>query len=393
MHLWTTPDEAVKLYRESQDELLGRRFAALPYRNPDAGNPVDAAEFLSHVDALDSSLGGVVYACYPAARRREDLRREAVARLRMWAWATLKGHDNLHSAYQALRVDGESVRLLGFDGGLPSYETLRCLVNERLTPDLMTMLQQAVLADMKRLRPSLGRVQVQDCTPHEALRRDDSTPYNPHYQVRMHRLELRWDAEHAVLLDHQFYHGNANESRWLNVMTGRLGDLCLAPEILVVDNGYAGFANHAYHGARGIRVLHRNQESWCVDEPGSLADVQKRYASHWKHPDWRAAPLDAQLRFLYQHGSDADRQAVGRYLRDTSLTNLAPEMDALRSQMRAQNEGLNAELKQLPLRPQRGGALWLLRRALACTLTLFLVQWTRLRHGATKNLCRTAYIV
>lgn len=391
MHLWDTPDELVKSYRERHDVELGA-FRVAAFRNPGPDHPVDAAEFLCHLDG--ARLVSLVCACYPAAKWRPDLQREGAARIRAWAWMALKGHDNLHSGYQALCADPETVRMLGFERGLPCYETMRYFAHERLTQLRLAGLERAILADMKARCPSLGDTQVEDCTPHEALRRDESAPYNGHYKVRMHRLDLRWDANHAALLGHQFYHGNAHESRWLNVMTTRTLRAGLAPKILVVDNGYAGFANHAFHGHRGIQLVHRAQESWTVNEGAARAEIEKRWTHHWRRPDWsRDPPWKDKLRVLIVHGTPSDQEAVGRWMRDSSLTQRNSEVEALRSQMRAQNEGLNAELKRLPLRPQRGGALWQLRRVLACTMTLFLVQWTRLIQGVTHNLCRTAYIV
>lgn len=393
MHLWDTPDEAVKSYRERMDwELEDSRVPG--WENPGPTIPVDAARFLAGLDVAAPGVLDVLVACYPAARFNAGMMHKAGTRLRFWAWTALKGHNNLHSGYQALLVNADAQRLLGFEGRLPCYETLRRFAYELLTPDRAKALKTAILQDMKRLAPDLGKRQVQDCTPHEALRRDEAAPYNPHYKVAMHRLELRWDPDREALLADQFFNGIAHENQWANHLTNRLVKVGLRPESLTTDNGYSGFHNQAHHWRLGIKLIHKAQDSWVIDVEAAGREVERRYKQHWHHRDWhRNAPWERKLRLLHDHGSNQDREAVGRWLRDHELTHRPQGQEAQRQQLRAQNEGLNAELKRLPLRPQRQGALWQLRRVLACTLTLALVQWNRLLHGATKNLCRTAYIV
>ncbi len=84
-----------------------------------------------------------------------------------------------------------------------------------------------------------------------------------------------------------------------------------------------------------------------------------RYRKGWKHPDYRAdAPLDARLRLLVERatepdGNPQDLEAVGRYVRDRDVANRTPEQAAITRRHRSQNEGLNAELKTLPLAPTR----------------------------------------
>jgi hypothetical protein len=386
-------DDLVRNYRHHQEWQLEDAKDSGRFTNPSPGNPVDAADFLRHLDLDVPGIRAVLQECYPRARERPDLFAQGFARLRFYVWATLKLKGNLHGAYQAIRCDAKAQAQLGFSS-LPCYETLRLFGYELLTPDRVARLQAFILRDMRRMAPNLGHEQVQDCTPHEATRRDEQAPFNGHYKVRMRRLELRWDPILEALLTHQMYAGNAHESRWLNIFTERLYKEGLSPKILTIDNGYAGFENHAFHGSQTITLVHRAQDSWVVDFPAAQAEVNRRFAALWQQPGWhRGMDLQHRLRFLIKHGSPSDREAAGRCYRDQALATRTPPEEAQRRQRRAENEGLNAELKRLPLRPQRQGALWSLRRVLACTLTLFVVQWTRLLHGIRGGLCRTAYIV
>jgi len=365
-----------------------------PFENPSPGHCVLAAELLTHLDLDSPGIRQVLKEAYPYLDHNPGLKEEVHARVRAWAWMTLKGFNRLAPAHRALRQDLDAQRLLGFHDRFPCYDTFRELFHERLKGIVHERLLDALLVEQRRILPTLGDVQVEDATPLEARRREQEAPFNPHYETRMMKGELRWDPVHeALLVDHGF-DGLAHEGHELTPLTQRLGRLGFTRGDLTVDGAYTSFQNIAYQWRAGVRLRYRAQEPWKVDAPAALEDVLRRYQAHREDPAFLAdAPLDAKLRFLVDHGSPHDVDAVGRYLRDTNLTTSTPTDEALVSKRRNENEGLNAELKRLPLAPARCGTRELLRREQACALALHLVQLTRLQHGVTTGLCRVSYIL
>jgi len=389
-------DAAIRRFRTASDRLLSGRPSArwTSFTDPGEGNAVPAAEFLSHLKLDLPEVNAVLREAYPYLERNGGLKRGAHARLRAGAWMALRGHNQLRAGVKALGKDEEAQRLLGFSDGLPHYDTFRELFHERLTGKRFDRLVDALLREQKRLEPDLGKRQEQDATPVEARRREEKVPYHPHYKARMHKLELRWDAEHEALLVHQFYHGLAFEGKWLVPLTKRVRRAGIRGESLTVDGSYTSFVLIAWHWRHDLPLKYRRQEGWAVDEEEAREDVERRFQRWWEHAEFPArASWEAKLRFLVDHGSPHDGEAVGRWLRDHEVTQQTDDEQRLVKRGRSANEGLNAELKRLPLYPARRGAREMLRRAQACVLTLHTVQLTRLQNGVREHLCRTADIV
>jgi len=387
-------ESAVNRYRNAATQLLAGLPAPRAFENPEEGRSVLAADYLSHLDLDKPAINRVLKEAYPYLDHVPGLKRDVHARVRFIAWMTLRGFNQLASAHRTLQHDVDAQRLLGFHERLPCYDTLREFVHERLSGCVLDQLLTELLVEQRRLLPDLGRVQVQDATPLEARRREDEAPYNPHYGVRMMKNELRWDVAHEALLTQQFYDGLAHEGQWLTPLTLRLVEAGIQHASLTVDGGYTSFHNIALQWRHGVVLSYRVQEGWKPDREVALADVLKRYQTHRTNASFLVeASLDAKLRFLVDHGSEHDVEAVGRYLRDTYLADRTPGQEALVKSHRSQNEGLNAEYKRLPVAPARRGTQELLRRSQACSLTLHLVQLCRLQHGVTTHLCRTANIL
>lgn len=227
-----------------------------------------------------------------------------------------------------------------------------------------------------------------------AGRRDEEAPYNGHYKVRMRKLELRWDATHEALLADQYAPATSDEEPYLRLLTDRLEPTGIHAQTLYVDNGYTCFQTHADQHRRGTHLVHRPQDDWAVCEPMARAEVEKRVQAHWQDEGFPVeGSWDARVRFLYDHGSDTDRDAIGRWVRDRMLSTQTPQEAATLREHRSQNEALNAEAKRLPLDPPRRGGRCQYQRVLACTVTLHLVQLTRLQNGVKERLCRTTHIV
>lgn len=378
------------------DELTSAPLYGTPveFEDPGPGNSVPAEVFLHHLDLDTPGINRVLRGVYPYLDRNEGLKEEVHARVRFLAWMELKQHRYVHRAYNALVNDPDAQAWLGFQEGLPCYDTIREFVNERLDPATRERLIAVLVQEQVKRCPGLGVEQVQDMTPVEARRDDASAPYSPHYECRMHRLDLRWDIHHEALLVHQFYHGLAHEGRWLVPLTVKLDAAGAASGVVVVDNGYASMPNIAHSWRSGHRLVYEAQDAWRIDAGAARRDVAKRYQTHWEHPSFMVdASFEARLRFLVDHGSDRDTEAVGRYLRDAQVEAWSSQDEEARRKHRNHNEALNAELKRLVLYPVRRGVHWMHRRVTACLITMHLVQLTRLQHGVTRGLCRIANIL
>lgn len=389
-------DTAIRRFRTDTDRLLAGRPSArwTPFVNPGEGQPVPAAEFLSHLDPDTPEVNEVLRRAFPYFDRRAGLKAALHARLRALAWMTLRMHNRLLPAYKALQQDEEAQRLLGFPDGLPCYDTFREMYHERLAGGRFQRLKDAMLREEKRIEDTLGDDQVEDATPDEARRREERAPYHPHYGVRMHKLEVRWDPEHEAILADQFYHGLAHEGKWLKPLTRRVERAGIKGKRLTVDGSYTSFALIAWHWRHGQPLKYRRQEAWVVDEEEARAAVERRFERHWKDAEFPVgASWEERLRFLVNHGSPQDVEAVGRWVRDHELSTQTEEGAKAVKQSRSENEGFNAELKRLPFFPARRGAREMLRRVQACTFTLHAVQLTRLQNGVRAHLCRTADIV
>lgn len=387
-------ESAVSRYRNASTQLLAGHGVPREFENPEQGRSVRAAEFLHHLNLDTPKIDRVLKQAYPYLDHVPGLKQEVHARVRFIAWMTLRRFNQLAPAHRAVRLDLDAQQLLGFHEGLPCYDTLREFIHERLSGHVLDQLLTELLVEQRRLLPDLGSVQVEDATPLEARRREDEAPFNPHYGVRMMKAELRWDVPHEALLTQQFYDGLAHEGQWLTPLTLRLVEAGIQRASATIDGGYTSFHNIALQWRHGTVLSYRSQEGWTSDREAALAGVLKRYQTHRTHPSFLVeATLEAKLRFLIDHGSEHDIEAVGRYLRDDYLGKRTADEDALVKSHRSQNEGLNAEYKRLPITPARRGKRELLRRAQACSLTLHLVQLTRLQHGVATHLCRTANIL
>lgn len=363
------------------------------FSNPEPGNTVPAAVFLHHLDPDKPSINRVLKQAYPYLEHRPDLKHRVHARVKFLAWVTIKGYDRILPAYNALIADEQAPELLGFTQGIPAYDTLRECINDRLPP-VMDRLMQTLLAEQKRLLDTLGNQQAQDATPSRAARFEDDCPYNGHREYEMHKAELGWDAEHEALLAQQYYHGTAHEAQLLLPINQRLTDAGIEQGTLTVDGSYTSFELIAESWEQGFELRFKEQAHWTIDAQAAREDLDKRYNEHWRHEAYHGnASIENKARFLVRHGDVHDCEAVGRWLRDRQIEELTLDEVEVRRWIRSRNEAWHVHVKRLPFEPAWQGQVEMLRRFWACCLTLHLVQLTRVQHGVSEGLCRTAHIV
>jgi len=72
---------------------------------------------------------------------------------------------------------------------------------------------------------------------------------------------------------------------------------------------------------------------------GARADVDRRFQRHWRDEGFpRDAPWEERLRFLFDHGSERDVEAVGRWLRDHEIMSRTEEGSKAVKGGRSKNE-------------------------------------------------------
>lgn len=391
-------DQAIQTHRSRTNQQLqdaGNPFNKLgppEFSNPQPGNTVPAAVFLHHLDLDTPRINRVLKQAYPYLERNTGLKAQVHARTKFLAWMTIKGYDRIQPAYNALLADENAPELLGFVK-IPAYDTLRECINDRLPP-VMDKLMHVLLCEQKRLLDTLGDEQAEDATPMPAARWEDDCPYNGYRECEMHNTELRWDAGHEALLAQQYYHGTAHEAQFLVPINHRLKDAGIGRGELTVDGSYTGLLLIAASWEMGFKLRFKRQKGWRIGAQAAREDIERRYNEAWGHaaydPD---AGIENKARFLVRHGSEHDREAVGRWLRDRQVEALTEEDARARRWIRSNNEGWNGHIKRLPFEPRCKGQLEMLRRFWACCLTVHLVQLTRIQHGVEDGLCRTAHIV
>jgi hypothetical protein len=332
---------------------------------------------------------------YPYLDRNRHLKRDVYARLKGLAWMALKGFTDLYPGYRALQKDAGAQQRLGFRvNAFPCYDTFRVLQNNVLNGILLEELLNMLLEEQVAHHPQLGEHQAEDATPLEARRRDRVAHYNPHYGVRMYKLDLRWDIHTEALLTQQFTHGLGHEGHHLPILTQRLEKAGVNGLTLTVDNNYVSFHHIALQWRHGTPLQFKPQQEWQPNPEKSHEGVLKRYQKHWRHPQFLPhASLEAKLRWLIDHGTPNDLDAVGRYLRDHQLHERTETEQSHVQYARSRNEALNHELKRLPWQPTRKGIREAHHRANLCCLFLHMVQITRLQNGVRTGLCLTAHIL
>jgi len=354
---------------------------------------VPAAVFLHHLDLDKPKINRVLEHAYPDLDRIHDLKDRVHARVKFLVWMTLKGHDRILPAYNALLTDEQAPELLGFTQGIPAYDPLRECINDRL-PCVMDRLMRALLAEQKCLLDTLGDEQAEDATPSRAARWENDCPYNGHRETEMHKAELRWDAQREALLAQQYYHGTASEGQFLLPTNQRLIDAGIEQGTITVDGSYTSFELIATSWEQGFALRFKQQAHWTINVEDAREDVGKRYNEHWRHEAYHGdAGLEQKAVFLVRHGDEHDLEAVGRWLRDRQMEGLGEDEVARRRWIRSGTEAWHGHVKRLPFEPERRGQREMLRRFWACCLTLHVVQLTRVQHGVSEGLCRTAHIV
>lgn len=397
-HVHYNVEEQIQQFRDRVNaELADPRIEKTPdppgFTNPTRGNPVQAARYLSWLN-LDHPLINEVFRNHWPYYTRRTMAPKLRARFKWLVWSILDGHPNPHRARNALLADAEAQALLGFETGVPGYDTLNEFWKWATSPVNAHQLMDAFTKILHRHLDDLGQDQVEDAVPYRSLRDDDSAPYNGHYKCQMHKAEARWCTKHDAFLIGALAYGTFNEVAWSPPFTRRIKRLGLTTKRLTIDRAYPSYNAIANHVLANVHLGYHASNHWTIDEEAAREDVAKRYNKHWEHEAYVAtAPVHRKARFLIEHGSDADREAGAKWVRDHYLETRDDEEAARVSRERSRNEGYHPDLHRVLLEPDRRGMDRMVGLCMAAFLSLHAIQLCRAQNGVTTGLCMTGSIL
>lgn len=316
-----------------------------------------AGLFLSWLD-LDHPLFNQIFRDAWPYVDRNTLGPRLRARVKWLVWSILNGYNNPHNARKQLLEDSDAQRRLGFtaSGGVPGYDTLNAFWQWATTPTNTHALIDAFVQLLDRHLDELGHDTVEDAIPYRSRRGDEDAPFNGHYKTRMHKPEARWCTTHDCFLVGALSYGTHPEASWSGPLTRRLQRAGVTLKRLTVDRAYPTYAALVEHHVENVALAYHPAKHWAIEADGAREEVDKRYNQHWEHPAYLTeASLEHKARFLVDHGSDADKEAAGKWIRDAYLEQRDEAEKARVGRARSLNESYNTDLHRVLLHPDRRG--------------------------------------
>lgn len=397
-HVEYNVDAQIQRFRDDlQAQFTDPRIEKTPdppgFTNPTPDNPVQAARYLAWLD-LDHPLINEIFRNHWPYYDRRTMGPKLRARFKWLAWSILQGHRNPHRARNALLADEDAQHLLGFTSGLPGYDTMNQFWKWATSPVHAHRLIDAFVQLLHRHLDDLGTDQVEDAVPYRSLRDDEDAPYHGKYKCCMHKAEARWCTKHDAFLIGALAYGTFNEVAWSPPLTRRVKRLGLTVKRLTIDRAYPSYKAIGCHVLSNVHLAYHPARHWNINEEDARAAVHKRYNEHWKHEAFvPSAAIDRRARFLIEHGSDEDREAGAKWVRDHYLETRETEEGARVSRERARNEGYHPDLHRVLLEPDRRGMKRMIGLCMAGFLVLHAIQLCRVQHGVTTGLCVTGSIL
>lgn len=378
-------------------ELADPRIEKTPdppgFTNPTLDNPVQAARFLSWLDLDHPLINEIFQEAWPYYDRR-TMGPTLRARFKWLVWSILRGYPNPHRARNALLADEDAQRLLGFTGSVPGYDTMNAFWKWATRPVNAHRLMDTFTKILHRHFEDLGHDQAEDAIPYRSLRDDDSAPYNGHYKCQMHKAEARWCTKHDAFLIGALSYGTFNEVAWSPPFTRRIKRLGLTVKRLTIDRAYPSYEAITDHVLENVHLGYHACKHWTIDAQAAKADVDKRYNEHWEHTAYMSnVPTHRKARFLIEHGSETDREAGAKWVRDDYLETRDEDEAARVSRERSGNESYHPDLHRVLLEPDRRGMDRMVGLCMAAFLVLHAVQLCRAQHDVSTGLCSTRSIL
>ena len=286
------------------------------FDNPAPDNPVDAGEFLSHLD-----LGGLRDWLWSRYSKPQQVFWDPEGMLRCILYFGLKGYQHLTDAWRDLKVRPGLVEALGLDS-VPPYKTYWHFGSVRLGDDglekVFSLLVEQVMSEGKACGLSIGECVTVDATPLETGRRDRRAGYSKHYEVRGYKGHNIVDTEHGVPLDFKVTRINDHESLEIRDALQRVVTRGCPVRLVLADTGYDGWENYAFVNQEiGARLVMGFQHNAVLSEAGEAELIWHLYERSWKDENYvPGVPFDERLEFLYRKGR---KKEVGIYHRNEAL--------------------------------------------------------------------------
>lgn len=288
------------------------------FRDPGPEHPVDAGEFLCHLDTMD--LTARVWRRY---RRPQQVRWDPEAMLRVVLYFGIMGYQHLTRAWRDLALRPELTHALGLDD-VPPYKTLWHFVTVRLglegVHELFSRLVELVVSEGHARGLPIGETVSVDAMPIETGPRDQRAQYSPHYKVRGYKAHNVVDTVYGIPLDVKVTQMYVGESPELPGAVRRVKARGCSVREVVADTGYDSFENFGVVCQElGARFWMRFPKTAIIDPDGEAEHLSRLYERCWKDDAYEPrAPLERCLSFLYGR-KPRWRELVGRYHRNEAF--------------------------------------------------------------------------
>ncbi len=286
------------------------------FNNPAPDNPVDAGEFLGHLE-----LGGLQDWLWSRYSKPQQVFWDPEGMLRCILYFGLKGYQHLTEAWRDLKVRPGLVEALGLDS-VPPYKTYWHFGSVRLGGEglemVFSLLVELVVSEGQARGLSIGECVTVDATPLETGRLDRRAEYSEHYEVRGYKGHNVVDTEHGIPLDFRVTRINDHENAEIRDALQRVvGRGCPVRQVLA-DTGYDGWENYAYvNQVIGARLVTGFQYNAVLTERAGAGHIWKLYNRLWKREGYvMGALLEERLSILYGWGRQKE---VGQYHRNAVL--------------------------------------------------------------------------
>jgi len=303
-------------YFLSDEERREYENAVELFDNPAPDNPVDAGEFLGHLE-----LGGLRDWLWSRYIKPQQVRWDPEGMLRCIMYFGLKGYDHLTEAWRDLEVRPGLVEALGLDS-VPPYKTYWHFGAVRLGDDglerVFTLLVELVVSEGQARGLSIGECVSLDATPLETGRRDRRAEYSEHYEVRGYKGHNVVDTEYGIPLDFRVTRMNEHESPGIRDALQRVVARGCPVKLVLADTGYDSWENYGFvNQVIGARFVTGFPWNSVLSDRGDAKHINKLYNSRWKKDGYvMGASLEERLSILYGWGREEE---VGRYHRNEML--------------------------------------------------------------------------
>jgi hypothetical protein len=380
-------------YFLSDEERREFENASELFNNPAPDNPVDAGEFLGHLD-----LGGLRDWLWGRYSKPQQVRWDPEGMLRCILYFGLKGYDHLTEARRDLEARPGLVEALGLDSA-PPYKTYWHFGAVRLGDDglerVFSLLVGLVVSEGQARGLAIGECVSVDATPLETGRRDRRAEYSEHYEVRGYKAHNVVDTEHGIPLDFRVTRINDHESSEIRDALQRVVARGCPVRLVLADAGYDGWENYAFVNQEiGARLVTGFRHDAVLSDTGEADHIWKQYNRLWKREGYViGASLEERLSILYRWGRWKE---VGQYHRNEVLRVLWSEPWSYHCEYnrRVLIEGDHGYWKQhVGMSKFEGRPMEFIERRCRIRLVgMLAAALTRLQNGLTSGLCLTVGI-